>query len=54
MEKELKNQIINDYKTSENDTGSAEVHVALLTQESTTLTNTLRQTKMITTQDVVL
>ena len=32
MEKELKNQIIENFKTSENDTGSAEVQIALLTQ----------------------
>ena len=32
MEKELKNQIIETYKTSENDTGSVEVQVALLTE----------------------
>lgn len=31
MDKEIKQQIINEYKTSENDTGSAEVQVALLT-----------------------
>ncbi len=32
MEKELKLQIIEDYKTSEADTGSAQVQIALLTQ----------------------
>ena len=45
MEKELKNQIINDYKTSENDTGSAEVQVALLTQRINHLNEHLKANK---------
>ncbi|MBO5713059.1 MAG: 30S ribosomal protein S15 [Clostridia bacterium] len=45
MEKELKNQIINDYKTSENDTGSAEVQVALLTQRINHLNEHLKVNK---------
>ena len=32
MEKEIKNQIIETYKTHDSDTGSAEVQIALLTQ----------------------
>lgn len=32
MEKELKNQIIDNFKTHEGDTGSVEVQVALLTE----------------------
>ena len=32
MEKELKTSIIDNYKTHEGDTGSAEVQIALLTQ----------------------
>ncbi len=32
MEKELKSSIIENYKTHEGDTGSAEVQIALLTQ----------------------
>ena len=32
MEKEIKNQIIETYKTHDSDTGSAEVQIALLTE----------------------
>jgi small subunit ribosomal protein S15 len=35
---EQRQEIINDYKTSENDTGSAEVQIALLTARITYLT----------------
>ena len=45
MEKELKNQIIETYKTSENDTGSAEVQVALLTQRINHLNEHLKANK---------
>ena len=45
MEKELKNQIIEAYKTSENDTGSAEVQVALLTQRINHLNEHLKANK---------
>ncbi len=45
MEKELKNQIIETYKTSENDTGSAEVQVALLTQRINHLNEHLKVNK---------
>ena len=45
MEKELKNQIIDAYKTSENDTGSAEVQVALLTQRINHLNEHLKANK---------
>ena len=45
MEKELKNSIIEAYKTSENDTGSAEVQVALLTQRINHLNEHLKVNK---------
>ena len=37
-EKELKEQIVGDYKTHESDTGSSQVQVALLTQRINELT----------------
>lgn len=39
---ERKNEIINEYKVHENDTGSAEVQIAVLTAEITTLNEHLR------------
>ncbi len=43
MEKELKQQIIADNKMSENDTGSPEVQVALLTSRINSLTEHMKQ-----------
>ncbi|MDY0405839.1 30S ribosomal protein S15 [Virgibacillus sp. 179-BFC.A HS] len=40
--KERKNEIINEFKTHENDTGSPEVQIAVLTEEITTLNEHLR------------
>ena len=42
MDKELKKSIIDAYKTSENDTGSVEVQVALLTERINHLTEHLK------------
>lgn len=40
--KERKNEIINEFKTHENDTGSPEVQIAVLTEEITKLNEHLR------------
>ncbi|MFD2044149.1 30S ribosomal protein S15 [Ornithinibacillus salinisoli] len=40
--KERKNEIINEYKVHESDTGSPEVQIAVLTEEITTLNEHLR------------
>lgn len=40
--KERKNEIINEFKTHESDTGSPEVQIAVLTAEITTLNEHLR------------
>ncbi|MGM0844643.1 MAG: 30S ribosomal protein S15 [Bacillota bacterium] len=40
-----KNELINEYKTHENDTGSAEVQIAILTEEINTLNGHLRTHK---------
>ncbi len=45
MEKELKQSIIENYKTHEGDTGSVEVQVALLTQRINHLNEHLKQNK---------
>jgi len=45
MKKEKKQQIIQDYKIHENDTGSPEVQVAILTQRINELTEHLREHK---------
>ena len=42
MTKERKQEIINEFKRSENDTGSPEVQVALLTQRINELTDHLK------------
>ncbi len=42
MDKELKQQIIAEYKTCENDTGSPEVQIAILTSRINTLTEHLK------------
>jgi small subunit ribosomal protein S15 len=42
LEKDLKNKVIDDYKTHEGDTGSPEVQVALLTTRIQQLTDHLR------------
>ncbi|SDJ71517.1 30S ribosomal protein S15 [Sediminibacillus albus] len=39
---ERKNEIINDFKTHDNDTGSPEVQIAVLTEEITNLNEHLR------------
>ena len=38
LSKEVKSQIVKKYAKSENDTGSAEVQIAILTEEINTLT----------------
>lgn len=43
--KERKNELINEYKTHENDTGSPEVQIAVLTEEINNLNNHLREHK---------
>ncbi|PBB05909.1 MULTISPECIES: 30S ribosomal protein S15 [Salimicrobium] len=45
LTKERKNEIIEQYKTHENDTGSSEVQIAVLTEQITTLNNHLRYHK---------
>lgn len=40
--KERKNELINEYKTHDSDTGSPEVQIAVLTEEITTLNEHLR------------
>ena len=45
MEKELKNHIIDSYKTHEGDTGSVEVQVALLTERINHLNEHLKTNK---------
>lgn len=40
--KERKNELINEYKVHENDTGSPEVQIAVLTEEIVTLNGHLR------------
>ena len=45
MPKERKSEIIKTYATKENDTGSPEVQVALLTERITTLTEHLKTHK---------
>lgn len=42
ISKERKNAIINEYKTHENDTGSPEVQIAVLTEEINNLNEHLR------------
>jgi small subunit ribosomal protein S15 len=42
---ERKNEIINEYKTHENDTGSAEVQIAVLTESINNLNEHLRTHK---------
>ena len=43
--KARKNELINEYKTHENDTGSPEVQIAVLTEEINNLNNHLREHK---------
>ncbi|SET40280.1 small subunit ribosomal protein S15 [Salinibacillus kushneri] len=45
LTQERKNEIINEFKTHENDTGSPEVQVAVLTEEITKLNDHLRYHK---------
>ncbi|GAA5415151.1 30S ribosomal protein S15 [Paraliobacillus ryukyuensis] len=42
---ERKNEIINEFKTHDNDTGSPEVQIAVLTEEITKLNEHLREHK---------
>ncbi|UFU01072.1 30S ribosomal protein S15 [Radiobacillus kanasensis] len=42
LTQERKNEIINEYKTHDNDTGSPEVQIAVLTEEITSLNEHLR------------
>ena len=48
MEKAKKNEIISTYKRSENDTGSPEVQIALLTERINHLTEHLKANKQDT------
>ena len=45
LSKEMKEQIVKKYGRTEGDTGSAEVHVAILTQEINDLTEHLKEHK---------
>lgn len=45
ISKERKNEIISEFKTHENDTGSTEVQIAVLTEEITVLNEHLRKHK---------
>ncbi|MBB5172029.1 30S ribosomal protein S15 [Texcoconibacillus texcoconensis] len=45
LTQERKNQIIEDFKTHENDTGSPEVQIAILTEQITVLNQHLRDHK---------
>ncbi|KKB38931.1 30S ribosomal protein S15 [Bacillus thermotolerans] len=45
LTQERKNEIINEFKTHENDTGSPEVQVAVLTEQINTLNEHLRTHK---------
>jgi len=45
LEKERKNQLVEEYKTHEGDTGSPEVQVAILTEQINTLNDHLRTHK---------
>ncbi len=45
LTKDRKNEIINEYKTHENDTGSPEVQIAVLTEEINNLNDHLRTHK---------
>ena len=45
LTQERKNQIINEYKTHESDTGSPEVQIAVLTEQINTLNEHLRMYK---------
>ncbi len=45
LSKEVKSQIIKKYAKSENDTGSAEVQIAILTEEINNLTEHLKEHK---------
>ncbi|NIK10836.1 30S ribosomal protein S15 [Alkalibacillus sp. S2W] len=45
LSQERKSELINEFKTHENDTGSPEVQVAILTEQITTLNTHLREHK---------
>lgn len=45
ISKERKNEIISEFKTHDNDTGSTEVQIAVLTEEITVLNEHLRKHK---------
>ncbi len=46
MDKQIKSEIISKFKQSENDTGSVQVQVALLTERINHLTEHLKKNKM--------
>lgn len=43
ISQERKNELISEFKTHDNDTGSPEVQVAILTEQITTLNDHLRE-----------
>ena len=45
LSKEVKSEIVKKYAKSENDTGSSEVQIAILTEEIKTLTEHLKEHK---------
>ncbi|WP_188205851.1 30S ribosomal protein S15 [Alkalibacillus aidingensis] len=45
ISQERKNELISEFKTHDNDTGSPEVQVAILTEQITTLNDHLREHK---------
>ena len=45
LSKEVKSEIVKKFAKSENDTGSAEVQIAILTEEIKTLTEHLKENK---------
>ncbi|HHW68992.1 MAG TPA: 30S ribosomal protein S15 [Tenericutes bacterium] len=45
LSKEVKSEIVKKYARSEGDTGSAEIQIAILTEEIKTLTNHLKEHK---------
>ncbi|MDQ0350670.1 small subunit ribosomal protein S15 [Alkalibacillus filiformis] len=45
ISQQRKSELISEFKTHENDTGSPEVQVAILTEQITTLNNHLREHK---------
>lgn len=54
LSQERKNEIINQFKTHENDTGSPEVQIAVLTEQINVLNDHLRVHKKTTIHVAVL